>query len=105
MAGLALSQSKMPRLWTLAALLLIYLDNVSSYGQPTFDVRRVRYGAATSSKKLLAVNQRFSQSKKLSLRMSDISDMTMEMLKRLERDLDQLSETDLIRVSFIARLS
>jgi hypothetical protein len=37
--------------------------------------------------------------------MSDISDMTMEMLKRLERDLDQLSETNLIRVSFIASLS
>ena len=34
--------------------------------------------------------------------MSDMSDMTIEMLKRLERTVDELSETDLIRVRLIS---
>ena len=35
-------------------------------------------------------------------KMSDMSDMTIEMLKRLERTVDELSETDLIRVRLIS---
>jgi hypothetical protein len=51
------------------------------------------------------MNPRIAKSKKLVCpRMSDMSDMTIEMLKRLERTLDQLSETDLIRVSYYACL-
>jgi hypothetical protein len=91
---------------TLAVLIsLIYVNNVSSFGiSSPFYLQRLQY--ATSSKSLFAVNPRFAQTKKLaSPRMSDMSDMTIEMLKRLERTLDQLSETDLIRVSLLPLFS
>ena len=90
---------------TLVVLIsLVYLENVSSFGiSSPFYLQRLHY--ETSSKSLFAVNPRFARSNKLaSPRMSDMSDMTIEMLKRLERTLDQLSETDLIRVRTLSEL-
>ena len=82
----------------LCLVCLQMVESFSSVPSKLYDHR-----CSTIIKRGVAENTvRFARAKasKIVPKMSDMSDMTIEMLKRLERTVDQLSETDLIRVSF-----